>query len=175
MKLKHRILLVIAVLMALASWVIVIYFWDKLPSTIPVHFGISGQADDWANKSLFYVFLIPLVQTIILGFSIFLYYKPQYSDMPTTLWLMTLDKKHREHAFELIRTMLVGISLWVGLLMTYITYGMNISALDSDSRLSPIILTVIIVSMLLWLIYWSIKVYKPKKTAIGSIKNKKNN
>jgi len=173
MKLKYKICFSIAILLAVSSWVIAIYYWGKLPSIIPTHFGISGQADDWANKSLFYVFLIPVLQSLILGLFIFTYYKPQYSDMPTTMWLMTLDNKHRDHAFDLIRTMIGGISIWIGVLFTYITYGMNNSALNTDSGLSSWFLFALIGSMMVWLVFWSIKVYRATKSAIKAMKSKK--
>jgi len=172
MKLKHKIYFSIAALLALASWAIAIYYWDKIPQTIPIHFGISGQADGWANKSIFNVSLIPFLQTIFLGLFVFLYYKPQYSDIPTTMWLMTLDKKHRDHAFSLIRIMLVGMSLWLGILFTYMTYGMNISAIGPDSGLSTPIMFSVIGLMILWLTYWTIKVYRATKEAMASSRNK---
>jgi uncharacterized membrane protein len=172
MKKAHKIIFVIAAVLALVSWVVAAYCWGKLPDIIPVHFGISGQADGWAEKSLFYVFLIPFLQTIMLSGFVFLYYKPQYSDIPTTMWLVALDKKHREHAFNLIRTMLAGIALWIGLLFTYITYGMNVSALDDSVGLSSPVMVMLVVLMVLWLIVWTIKVYRATKAAVASFKNK---
>lgn len=168
MKLKHKIYFSIAALLALVSWAIAIYYWDKLPQVIPIHFGISGQADGWANKSIFNVFLMPFLQSLLLGLFVILYYKPQYSDIPTTMWLMTLDKKHRDHAFSLIRIMLVGMSLWIGLLFTYITYGSNVSALNHDLGLSSPLLFSIIGLMIIWLIFWTVKVYRATRQAMNS-------
>jgi uncharacterized membrane protein len=173
MKSAHKICFTIAIILAIASWTISIYYWDKLPAVIPVHFGISGQPDDWAAKSLFYVFLIPSLQSLMLAAFIFLYYRPQYSNIPTTMLLMTLDKKHREHAFRLIRIMLVGISLWIGFLFTYIAYGMNVSAMNTSLGLSPWLLFSIIGAMIIWLIYWSAKVYIANRDIITSIKQSK--
>jgi uncharacterized membrane protein len=138
----------------------------KKPSIIPTHFGISGQADAWSSKSIVNVFMIPGLQTLILGLFIFLYYKPQYSDMPTTLWLMTMEEHKRDHAFDLIRTMLVGISLWIGLLFAYITYGMNVSAMETDLGLNSWLLLSIIGLMLGWLVWWTVKVYRATKIAM---------
>lgn len=168
MKKQHKILFAIAAILALASWGIALYYWDKLPGVIPTHFGFSGRPDEWADKSVFYVFLMPFIQSLILGLFIFLYKKPQYSDMPTTLWLMALDKKSRDHAFGLIRTMLIGTSIWTGLLLTYMTYGMNLSALDNDSSLSPFIILTIVSLMIVWLVFWTLKVYKATKKAMTS-------
>lgn len=163
---KHLFGFVIASVLALASWIIVIYFWDKLPSSIPTHFGISGQPDQWSNKSLWSVFFVPFLQTLMLIVFAFLYWKPQYSDMPTTLWLMTMDKKVKDHAFDLIRTMLVVTSLFIALLFTYLTYGIVASAQKISLGLSPWVMFGVLVGMILWLTYWTVKVYKATRTAI---------
>jgi len=166
MKTWHKIGFVISTLLVIVSWVIAIYYWGKLPSVIPTHFGFNGQANDWNDKSIIYVFMVPFIQSLMLTCLAFLYWKPQYSDMPTTLWLMTMGVTKRVHAFDLIRTMLVGIGIWVGILFTYITYGMNASALDVELGLNPWLLVTIISLMIIWLIWWTVKVYKVTKEAI---------
>lgn len=172
MKKSHKIIYLITIILAIVSWAIAIIYWSRLPNEIPVHFGISGQPDGWANKSLFNVFLIPSLQTLLTGLFVFLYYKPQYSDIPTTMWLMTLEKKYRDHAFKLIRIMLAGTALWIGVLFTYITYGMNVIAVSEKDNLSSIFMALTIISLIAWLAYWTVKVYKSTKSVIASIKNK---
>lgn len=160
----HFVLMVIAGLFALMSWVIAIYYWQKLPGTIPTHFGFNGAPDTWSPKSILYGFMMPGLQTIMLLGFLFLYEKPQYSDIPTTMLLMSLDEKPRQHAFALIRIMLVGISLWLGVLFTYLTYSMNASALSQIFGPSPYIMGCLIIGMLAWLIWYTIKVYRYTKT-----------
>lgn len=172
MKQRHKLIFIIGFILALISWMTAAYYWDKLPSVIPVHFGISGQADGWADKSVFFVFLIPFLQTIMLAAFAFLYEKPQYSNIPTTMWLMALTKKQREHAFALIRSMLTGMVLFIGVLFTYITYGMNASALNSSLGLSPLIIIAIIAAMIIWLVFWTVKVYQATKQAIAAAKKR---
>jgi uncharacterized membrane protein len=169
MKTWHKVGLVIAGLLAVASWVIAFYYWDKLPNIIPTHFNISGQADDWNQKSIWYSFLMPFMQTLILGLMAFTYWKPQYSDMPTTLWLMTMEQHKRDHAFDLIRTMIVGISLWIGGLFTYMTYGMSVSALEKGAGLNSVLLFGWIGLMFVWLIWWTIKVYRSVKPLVDEM------
>lgn len=159
----HLSLMSVAGLMALASWIIAIFYWTKLPATIPTHFGLSGAPDAWANKSVFYVYFTPFLQSLMFGAFMFLYEKPQYSDMPTTLLLMNMDKKSREHAFALIRVMLVGVSLWIGALFTYLTYAMNASALSTIIGPSPYIMGTLIIGMLIWLGWYTVKVYRYTK------------
>jgi hypothetical protein len=166
MKLKHKIYFAIAAILALASWAIAIYSWGRLPDTIPVHFGISGQADSWADKTIYYVFLVPFIQSLILGFFVFLYCKPQYSDIPTSMWLMTLGKKQRDNAFSLIRIMLAGMPIWLGILLTYITYSMNASSFNADASLASWVIVAVVALMLIWLSFWSVKVYTATKKAV---------
>jgi uncharacterized membrane protein len=173
MKQKYKIMYGLAAILAIISWVIAIYNWDKLPDVIPVHFGIDGQADGFADKSLFSVFFIPGLQTLMLGLFIFLYYKPQYSNIPTTMWLMALDDKQRNHAFGLIRLMHAGVAIWVGVLLTYITYGSIVSALNNNLGLSTGVMLAVIGLMIVWLIYWTVKIYRATKQAVMSVKSKK--
>lgn len=91
MKTWHKWGLGLGVSLAAISWIIAIYYWGKLPAVIPTHFGISGQPDAWNTKSVWWAFLLPMLQSFMAGGFIFLYYHPQYSDMPTTMWLMTME------------------------------------------------------------------------------------
>lgn len=170
MKNNHKYLFLIGVLLAVISWSVAFAYWDKLPSVIPVHFGIDGQANGFANKSLFYVYLIPGIQTLMLGMFAFLYYKPQYSNIPSTMWLMALNKKDRDTAFSLIRTMLSGMVVLMGVIFTYISFAMNNAALTSDQTLSPVILITLLAFMLAWVIYWAVKVYGATKKAVKNVK-----
>lgn len=170
MKQSHKIGFLIATLLAAISWGIVIACWNKLPSFIPVHFGWNGAPDNWADKNIFFVTLIPVLQTIMLFAFLFLYKKPQYSNIPATLWLMSLGKKKRDHAFGLIRKMLVGITLWIGILFTYLTYAINTSAITAKVSNMPWVMIMILLLMTIWLIFWTAKVVEATKLAIKSKK-----
>ncbi|MEI6228836.1 MAG: DUF1648 domain-containing protein [Candidatus Saccharibacteria bacterium] len=172
MKPRFKIYYTIAILLALTSWIITIYFWDKLPSIIPTHFGISGAADGWAEKSLFSVFLLPSIQTIITGLFIFLYYKPQYANIPSTMWLMTLDSKHRDHAFGLIRNMMAGTLIITSTLFAYLTYSMNNAAFDHEPTLSSPFLLAIVVILFAWLAFWMVRIYRETNLFIKKIGKK---
>ncbi|MEI7689776.1 MAG: DUF1648 domain-containing protein [Candidatus Saccharibacteria bacterium] len=167
MKPRFKIYYTIAILLAITSWAIAIYFWDKLPSVIPTHFGISGAADGWAEKSLFSVFLLPSIQTVIAALFIFLYYKPQYANIPSTIWLMTLDPNHRDHAFGLIRNMMAGTLIITGTLFAYITYGMNNAA-----GLSPSFMIIIVTILFAWLAFWMVRIYRETDLFIKKISKK---
>ncbi|MCK9641708.1 MAG: DUF1648 domain-containing protein [Prolixibacteraceae bacterium] len=175
MKLKnikqwHLLVFILCAILAVASWVIAIYYWGKLPPTIPTHFGFSGMADSWGQKSIWYVFMIPTLQALMLiGFG-FLYFKPQYTSMPTTMLLMSLEKKKRDYAFDLIRNMLIVTLLLLGIFFTYLTYGMNYSALHVSVGLLPQVMIAWIVTLVAWLIFYNVKVYRVTKKFLGKVK-----
>lgn len=47
--------------------------WNELPQRIPTHFNLSGEADDWSDKS----FLLYMPGLLILGIYLFLLYLPK--------------------------------------------------------------------------------------------------
>jgi len=168
MKLKYKVAFVTIILLALVSWMIAIIFWGKLPDVIPIHFGVDGMADGWADKSVVMVYLMPFLQSLMIAIFTFVYFKPQYSNLPSTMWLATLSQKNKGLAYDLVRTMDMGVAVIVGVLLTYITYGMNASAIDPSRGLSNIILYLIIGYMMVWIIYWTVKIYHITKKAIST-------
>ena len=44
--------------------------WNKLPESMPIHWGVNGEADRWSSK-LFAVFVLPLLILAIHGICIF--------------------------------------------------------------------------------------------------------
>jgi uncharacterized membrane protein len=163
----HMFVFALVVILAILSWLIAFYYWGKLPQVIPTHFGLNGTANAWGHKSVWNSFMIPIIQSILLVGFIFLYIKPQYSDLPTTLLLMSLPEEKREYAFKLIRTMLVMVLLFTGLIFTYITYMMNAAALGKNVGFNPWGMTIILVLMFGWLIWWTIKVYRATRNLLA--------
>jgi len=172
MKTWHKRAFILAGLLTVASFAIAIYSWGKLPALIPTHFGFNGAPDAWSTKSIWDVYLIPTVQILILALLSFLYYKPQYSDMPTTLLLLAMEKDDREHAFGLIRTMMAVLVLWISVLFTFITYMITSSSLNQSTGYLPYIMITIIGGMLVWLVWYTVKVYRVTKELILKKGNK---
>jgi len=56
LELSGKILLVVI-------WGLTIYIFSKLPTIIPVHFNLSGQADDYGNKKT--ILILPALATLI--------------------------------------------------------------------------------------------------------------
>jgi len=63
-----RALLVLA---AIAVWVLAIAYWSELPSQIPMHFGLNGDPNRFADKSIVSWFWMPTMAAVFavgLGF-----------------------------------------------------------------------------------------------------------
>lgn len=63
LKTFDKILEVIALIVFISIWVTVIYFYNKLPQIIPVHFDLSGNVDRMGDKSS--IFTLPFVASFI--------------------------------------------------------------------------------------------------------------
>lgn len=136
-----------------------VFFWNQLPAQIPIHFGLSGTPDAWAAKSIIYVFLIPTILLVMLLVFLLLYRYPQYSSFPTTLILMTVEEKKREHIFGIIRSMLTYTLLWTAILISYLQFTILATANGRTLGLSPYVMVGSLVVLFLILIAYSIKMY----------------
>jgi len=143
-----------------ATVVITIYGWYNLPSIIPTHFGISGQPDAWGNKSLFNIFFAPAIQIIMMMLFVFLYIKPQYTNLPTTMFIMTLPEKQKERSVGLIRNVTVITTLWINVLFTYVSAMIIAGSYSNDLGYAGWGLLVLVVVFVVWLIWYNIYIYR---------------
>ena len=63
----RRILILVLVLSVAAMWATAAYFYADLPARIPTHWDVSGAPDQFAPKTLFMWFRLPLAFTVITG------------------------------------------------------------------------------------------------------------
>lgn len=61
----HVLLEALIVLLVIAPTVALIYYYPALPERVPVHWGINGQPDGWARKTLTTVFFLPVLATYL--------------------------------------------------------------------------------------------------------------
>jgi uncharacterized membrane protein len=101
-------------------WVLSLFIYFKLPTTIPTHFNASGQADDYGNKMT--LLILPIFATIIyIGVTQLIKY-PHIFNYSTKI---TLDNAQKQYAIatRLLRflklVILVIFSLII--LFTYLT------------------------------------------------------
>lgn len=80
--------------------------WPQLPARVPIHFGINGQADGWADKGP-ELFLIPaLVIGIYLLFT----------------FIRKVDPKKPEFSTSSMAQIKTGVLLFLGLIFAYTTH-----------------------------------------------------
>jgi len=78
-----------------------LFYWDILPSQVPIHFDINGDANDWTDKGIG-LFILPIISVFINLLLIFIPY--------------AIEEENRPKAIKI----LYGVRLLMTLLMTFI-------------------------------------------------------
>lgn len=94
LKTFDKILEVIALIVFISIWVTVIYFYNKLPQIIPVHFDLSGNVDRMGDKSS--IFTLPFVASFIY---LLLTVISKYPQSFNYLQEITLDNAKSQYTF----------------------------------------------------------------------------
>lgn len=70
---KAMIILIdsLAVIILILGWWSAFSSYPRLPDKIPVHFGITGQADGWGGRWM--IFLLPVIGAVIFIFNFWLF------------------------------------------------------------------------------------------------------
>src|SRR5262245_56470698 len=86
----------LAIVVLIMGWWVAISVYPRLPEKVPVHFGLTGEADRWGGR--WTIFMIPLISTVIfaLDYWLFVYMspvspKPIPPQMRTPLHLLLLE------------------------------------------------------------------------------------
>ena len=53
------------------GWWVAISVYSRLPEKVPVHFGLTGEADRWGGRWM--IFMIPLISTVIFALDYWLF------------------------------------------------------------------------------------------------------
>lgn len=102
-----------------------LFLYPKLPDTIPTHWGINGQPDDWGSKA-WAAWLIPGISII------FMFLFP---------FLAKIDPKSENYKkfsgpYEAIQTLLIGFMAFIFFLQYYFTFYPTKQALMTPIMLS---------------------------------------
>lgn len=155
--------MVLSGLLIIASVAISIYGWYALPNTIPTHFNFSGQPDAWGDKSVFTIFFVPTLQIILTALFVFLYFKPQFTNMPTTLFVVSLPEKQKKRSLELIRNVTVITSIWINTLFTFLALMIIHGSQEQQLGYEKWTLVSLVTVLLIWLICYNIYIYRTVK------------
>jgi len=143
-----------------ASIIMTVYFYGSLEQNIPIHFGLSGAADAWAEKTPLTVFLVPLIGLLLFILFLILYKHPQYSSWPTTLILMTVEESKRVKIYEILRSMNATISFIISALMAYLQFAIIAGGNGKTSILNGYVMVGFLFVLLLAIIIINVRMLK---------------
>ena len=101
-------------------------FWPQLPPTIPTHFNLAGQADDFGSKAVFVVF--PLMATLIYGLILAISFFPHSYNYPWAISAANAPVQYR-----LARSLLSWVkscAIWVMAALAWMTARTALGATD---------------------------------------------
>jgi uncharacterized membrane protein len=94
----------LSLLLLLAMVGFAVWAWPRLPDRIPVHFGIDGRPDGWADRSLASWFLLPgiaILLTALMGaFRVLMGRYPRMVNLPDRTRLADLPEAARRPVLE---------------------------------------------------------------------------
>ncbi|MBE7170073.1 MAG: DUF1648 domain-containing protein [Williamsia sp.] len=101
-------------------WVLMLYIFFKLPAVIPIHFGSTGQADGYGNKTT--ILFLPVLATVIYFGMTQLNKRPHILNYPVKI---TVNNALRQYtlATRMLRFIKVAVLIILSLiiLFTYLT------------------------------------------------------
>lgn len=143
-----------AICMALA-WLIFAFYYDKLPSTIPTHFGALGKPDQWGGK----MSLIPLPIIITLMYALLtgLIRVPHIYNYPRPITPENAERQYG-NAVALIYWLRASV-VWIFLYIEWITIQ---TALGKAHGMGDLFLPVTLVVTFVPMIYYLIQAFKDR-------------
>jgi uncharacterized membrane protein len=136
-------------------WLITIFNYKNLPGTIPTHFNIAGEADNYGNRST--IFFMPVLGTILFIGMTILNRFPHIFNYPVKI---TPENGLKQYAMatRLIRVLKLSI-LVLFILIIYLTTS---AALNKQEKLSIWFLPLTLAIIFMPLVYYIIKSFKNK-------------
>ena len=117
-KIIHRVTLIIGIL----TLILPIVFWNKIPDVIPIHYGASGVADSYSEKSsLILLFFAVLMSMGVMNIAIY-YVKVN----ATSKYATETEKSQMNTVYPMIVFMNLGIQLMFAYMMFCCTTGKNL-------------------------------------------------
>jgi uncharacterized membrane protein len=140
---------VIGFIALMGIWMMLLYFYPKLPHTIPIHFDGAGKIDGYGNK--FIIIFEPIVASVLfIGLSILNKYPHIFN------YSSQITPENAAYQYRLATRLIRYIKLVIVLLFAFIMYTSIQSAYtqtDGDGLiLLPIFLALIIIPNLVVLI-----------------------
>lgn len=163
-------LLNIALMLGWIVWAIAVF--DRLPDTIPMHFGPSGAADSFATRSIGSWFALPAIgigtTVLLLILARAAERRPELYSVPSKELLLSLPSKQQQPFFAQITTLLLLLStsvLLVFIAIHYDSWRVAIGAQQGLSAVSWAALGLCLGSSLLLMPIWLVRFQRDVRSA----------
>lgn len=141
----RKIINAISFLLIIGTTLFLIFFWSKIPASVPVHYGKNGIADAWGSK--FMVFFMPIMSTLLfIGISM-LEKHPEVWNTP--IKVISTNKKF---VYGILSMMIVTTKAIMAACFTYI--AVNIALSQNLSPSFTIIVLLISSGTIIFFISW---------------------
>ena len=105
-----------------------LYYFDKLPETIPSHFGTTGQPDGFIGKEI--IWKLPIIGIVIYVGLFWLNKYPHIFNYP-----QQVSKENAERLYTILTRMIRTLNTIISCVLAYITYSTIQIALGSQNGL----------------------------------------
>ncbi|PYG89954.1 uncharacterized protein DUF1648 [Ruminiclostridium sufflavum DSM 19573] len=114
------------------------FSWPNLPDTVPVHFGFSGQADGYGNKSSL-LFLLPVILILYTGLSLLQKFPHIYN------YIVEITQKNALTQYTCAIRMMRVLKLIIVIIFSYIQFQSIRAASTGTTSLGLWFLPVVLV------------------------------
>lgn len=142
-------------LLFIALWVIVIFTYNQLPSTIPTHYNFAGEADGSGSKAT--ILVLPVLGTISFAGLTALNWFPHVFNYPATITAENAEK-HYTNATRMIRYLKLSVIIVIGLIELKTVKAVN----GNPGWLGIWLLPVVMGIMLIPAIYFVVRTFRIK-------------
>ncbi len=133
----------------LILWGLAVYFYQRLPETVPTHFNIEGTADDWGSKTT--LFFLPGLATVIITGITLLQRVPHIFNYPVRI---TQENASRQYLYAVRMLRFVKISM--ALIFIIITIAIYLSAVTGSGKTAFMVIpAVFILTLLPMIVYFT--------------------
>ncbi len=129
---------VAAIAGVLFTVVLIILFWATLPSSVPTHFGVAGQADAWGDKVT--LLILPVVSMLLY---LMLTISNRYPHKFNYLWPITAQNAREQ--YRLARSLLIWLKAELSILFAFLGWVMIWTALGQTQGLGVLFLPITLV------------------------------
>ena len=130
-------------------WIYSFIYFSKLPETIPTHFNIKGEIDDYGSK--YTLFILPMVVTFVFVLFRILYNYPHKFNYIVKITEEKAEKQYRL-ALRVMRIILMNIVILFGFIVTKVVDGAN----QKSSTLDWWFIPLLEISMIAPIVYMAI-------------------